>query len=610
MAPISRDDFQVGEWQVCPALNEITRGDEVRHLEPKVMDVLCCMARHAGEVLAKERLIQGVWADTFVTDDALKYTIVALRKVLDDDANDPKYIRTIPRRGYQLVAEVQLPAGPESSSDSRRRSQIVGITAVFLILLVVTLGWWMLTNWQRTASLGKVKSIAVLALDNLSGDPEQEYFADGMTETLITDLSKIRDLKVIARSSSMKYKGSDLSLDEIASELGVDALIEGTVQRENDRVRITIQMIEPATNRNLWANRYDRSQSSILVLQGEVAQEIAREIQATLTPEEELLLARNQEITSKAYEDYLRGKAHFYKATPADLDAARQYFESALENEPEYAPAQAGIAEVYAASLFLGLSPPRVVIPKWREAVLRAVEMDDKLADAHKAMASLRAWGDWDWKSAEISFRRAIELNPNDSETRALYADYLLIMKRPDEAVIQIERALELDPLNPFVRSYYGIVLLYGPHQYGAAIEQMQSVLKTNPYHHVAGKLFRAFAARGMEEEAFTALRQTFRDPDEVKLVDRDYADGGFKGAMTGLAERAAKSANERYMPAHFVAIYFSLAGEEQQALDWLERAFDEHDPNLTHCGLIFAHKDLHDQPRFQRLLRRMNLPQ
>jgi TolB-like protein/Tfp pilus assembly protein PilF len=477
------------------------------------------------------------------------------------------------------------------------------------VLLLTALGWWILHDDESAEYRGKINSIAVLPLENLSGDPSQDDLADGMTYTLINDLSRIGTVKVIARSSSMRYKGTTTPLEEIARALDVDALLEGSVQREGDRVRITIQLIEAATNRNLWANRYDRNLKSILVMQGEVALTIARDLQLTLTPEEKDFLTRYREIDPKAYEAYLRGLAHISRVTLADLETGRQYFKEALEIEPEYAPAQAGIATTWAGSLFVGAAPPREIIPKWREAALRAVEMDNQLSEVHREMAAFETWGDWDWKSAETSFRRTIELNPNDSLARSLYSHYLLIMKRPDEAIAQAEKAVELDPFNPFVLSYYGIVLQYGTRQFDAAIDQFQKVLRITPHHHVGKKLYRVYLAKGMQEEAFNSLTAATRDPEEIMILKHDYAKGGFTEVMSGMAERTSVASSKTYIPAHFVAIYHSLARNNQLALNWLERAIEERDPNVTYMGVIFAHRNLHNDPRFRELLRKLNFP-
>jgi tetratricopeptide (TPR) repeat protein len=413
----------------------------------------------------------------------------------------------------------------------------------------------------------------------------------------------------------MRYKGTDKTLSEIAQELNVEAVVDGSVLREGDQVRVTAQLIEAGTERNLWADRYERNLTSILALQGEVAQAIAREIQVTLTPDEENLLTSSRRVNPEAYEDYLKGQSHFYKLTPADLDTALQYFELALEKDPDYALAHVGTALYWAGLQQGGLVPSRERGPKARAAAQRAVELDDSLAEAHYALAIVRGWTDWDWAGAEIAFRRAIELNPSFADVRAYYSHYLMIMRRPDEALDQIERALELDPFNPLFQALYGVVLESGFHQYDEAIEQFRGVLRTVPNHPIAlAQLVATFRAKGMYEEAFDAGKTYHAtltgDPGAVEVLERGYAEGGFAGAMHRLAEWYAAYSLSGPVSRLEVAATYASAGEKDPALEWLERGFEERDPNLPNVGVMLSFDGFHNDPRFQDLLRRMNFPE
>jgi serine/threonine-protein kinase len=454
-----------------------------------------------------------------------------------------------------------------------------------------------------------ISSLAVLPLRNLSGDPEQDYFVDGMTEALITDLSRIGALKVISRSSVMRYKNTDKPLSEIAQELNVEALVEGSVLREADQVRVSAQLIEAATETNLWADRYDREISSILALQGEVAQAIAREIQVTVTPGEETLLTSTKQVDPAAYEAYLKGQFHADKLTLADLENALHYFELALEEDPDYAPAQAGIASVWVRRGQMGFTPSREAGPEAKAAALRALEMDDTLAQAHEVLAGVKAWGEWDWEGAEPEFKRAIELEPNRANVRAAYAHFLMIMKRSDEAMVQIGHALELDPLSAHVQAFFG-VLLQCTHQFDEAIDIYDFVLRTVPNHPLAlSGLVEAYYHKGMYEESYAsaiANHTAVGNPGAVEALERGWAEGGFEGAMTRMAEWWVANQPGRIAG----AFNFLAAGNQEKALDRLEEAFEAHDPNLPYLNVVPSFDTLRDKPRFQDLLRRMNLPQ
>ena len=324
------------------------------------------------------------------------------------------------------------------------------------------------------------ESIAVLPLANLSGDPEQDYFADGITEALITELGRIGALRVISRRSVMRYKGSDKSLPEIARELDVETVVEGSALRSGDRVRITAQLIHAATDSQLWAERYERNLRDILVLQGEVTTAIAREINVKLTPQEQARLASARTVNPEAHEAYLKGRFHQEKFTPQDLEIAMNYFQSALEKDPNYALAYVGIASVWYSRQQMGFVPPHEAGPRLKAATAKALELDSTLAEVHYSLAIVRGWTDWDWEGAEAEFRRAIEINPNYAHACAVYSHILMIMRRPEEALAQIERALELDPHNPMFQAFDGIRLNL-LHRYDEAIVQFRAALRTTP---------------------------------------------------------------------------------------------------------------------------------
>jgi tetratricopeptide (TPR) repeat protein len=431
-----------------------------------------------------------------------------------------------------------------------------------------------------------------------------------MTEALITDLGKIGALRVISRTSVMRFKGSDTPLAEIARQLNVEAVVEGSAQLVGQQAGITVRLIDAAAEKQLWSQTYQRDLSNLLVLQSELARAIAREIEVAVTPEETTRLASARSVNPEAHEAYLRGRFHHAELTSADLDAALSYFELSLEKDPSYAPAYAGIANVWASRNQMGYVPAREAAPIQKAAVLKALELDDSLAEAHGALAAFETWAEWDWPSAERAFGRAIELNPNYAEARAYYSHFLNIMGRPDEAMAQIERALELDPLNPFYEALYGADLLI-VNRYDDAIAQLRKARRLvpgSPLVHTG--LHTAFYLKGMYEEAFEENRAWFADAGDHEVeaaLARGYAEAGYPGAMRLAADTLAARSNYN-KPMEIAALYAS-AGKKDQALEWLENAFETRDPNIPYLGAIPHFDSLRDDPRYEELLRRMNLP-
>ncbi len=465
---------------------------------------------------------------------------------------------------------------------------------------------------KRRARRKRIQSLVVLPLTNLSRDPEQEYFADGMTEALISDLAKLRALRIISRTSAMRYKATDKSLPEIAEELNVDAVVEGSVLRVGQRVRITAQLIHATTDTHLWAERYERDLQDVLLLQSEVARAIAREIQLAVTPEETRRLASARRVNPEAHEAYLRGRFHWYKLTRRDLDTAMGYFQLALEKDPKYALAYAGIAYVWLSRGETGVVAPHEAFPKAKVAALEAIELDDTLADVHEMLGNIRRAYEWNWGGAESELQRAIELNPNSAEARLFYADFLISVGRLEEWGAEIERALELDPLNFFIQCFYGWHLVY-LRRYDEAILQLRKVLSREanfPAAHLG--LWGAFWQKQMYAEAL-AEAQEFHAlvgyTEVTEALARGYAEAGYPGAMRLAAEKLATRSNLTHIPAIRIARLYAHAGEKDRALEWLEKAYEEREGPLSRLSVVWDWDSLRDDPRFEGLLRRMNFP-
>ncbi|HVP51801.1 MAG TPA: protein kinase, partial [Terriglobales bacterium] len=455
-----------------------------------------------------------------------------------------------------------------------------------------------------------IRSVAVLPLSNFSRDPEQEYFADGMTEALICDLAKLRALKITSRTSVMRYKETGTPLPQIAEELNVDAVVEGSVMRVGPRVRITAQLIHAASDTHLWAESYERDFEDVLLLQTDIARAIAREIQVAVTPEEARRLSGARRVNPDAYEAYLKGRFHWYKLSREHLDTAMEYFQLAVEKDPSDALAYAGVQAVWGSRADCGLMRPRDALPKAKAAALRAIELDDSLAEAHISLGNCLA-ENWNWGDAEKEYKRAIELMPNSAEAHFFYSDLLVSRRRSDEWRVHIERALELDPLNFFFQCFYGWHLLY-LRRYDEAIAELRKALRTEPNLPPAHlRLWGAFYAKGMYEEAVGAAKAFFAvlgDKEIVQALQSGYAAAGYSGAMRAAAETLSQRSHLTYVQPTQIARLYAHAGDKDHALQWLEKAFEEQLPAMVHLGVDLDWEILRDDPRFQDLLRRLNL--
>ncbi len=457
------------------------------------------------------------------------------------------------------------------------------------------------------------ESIAVLPLENLSGDPQQEYFSDGIHEALITDLTQVGGLKrVIARNSVMRFKGTKTPLSKVAHELKVDGLITGAVLRSGDRVRVTAQLINPKTEAQLWAQSYERDLRDVLALQNNIVSAITREVKVQLTPQEETRLASARQVNPEAYDAYLKGMFEWYKLSRQGIDSALKYFELALEKDLEFAPAYAGIAKTWMAYMQQGFLPYDEVTPEVKAAALKALELDSTLAEVHFALAGISTWGDWDWLGGERAFRRAIELNPKYPDARIYYSHFLNTMKRPREAMEQAERALELDPLNTLFQGLYGMDLMFA-RRYDEAIVVLRNVLKTSPNDAIALSTLRsAYHMKHMYNEALETWKASYAakgDHEAEEALDRGYVEGGYQGALRRAAETLAERSKTTFVTPWQIATLYTRAGMNKEAIDWLEKAYQNHDGNMPYISMDPIFDPLRNEHRFQDLLQRMKLP-
>jgi TolB-like protein/DNA-binding winged helix-turn-helix (wHTH) protein/Flp pilus assembly protein TadD len=612
-----------GDFELDLRARELHKNGAKVVLQEQPLQVLAILLANAGKVVIREELRQQLWpSDTFVDfDNGLNTAINKIREALGDSRGNPHFVETLPRRGYRFIAPLRKngiePQAAEKATQAPpsfqlprerkvRHVALVGVASAAVLLLSFFL--WK-PVWRPTAN--HIGSLAVLPLENLSRNPDEEYFADGMTEALTTDLGKLSALRVISRTSVMQYKRTRKSLQEIAQELKVDAILEGTVARSGNRVRVTANLVQASPERHLWAETYDSEIGDILTVQTTVAQAIAREIQVKLTPQEQKMLAKARPVDSKALDLSLRGSYALSIGTAEALEQAGTYFQRAIEEDPTYAPAYSGLAASYA--WVPGRSPARELMPKAKQAALKAVELDDSLPDAHTALARVELWYDWNWTDAEREFKRAIELNPNNADAHSHYARELVVLGRTEEALREARRAINLAPLSFY--DDYPIWVFILAHRYDLALERTQAAMQNRP-NWVWGhyNLAQIYEQTGKSDEAiqeFMKAEELFgTDPEWIERLKEAFARSGARGYWNRTLERYRKSATSHYASPGMVAAVCARVGDKQCVFEWLEKGFEERDDLLINLKVEPVFDSLHSDSRFQDLVRRVGLPQ
>ncbi len=487
-SPVSPGLLRFGVFEADPRTGELRKAGRKIAIQEQPFRTLLALLDRPGEVVTREDLRAKVWpADTFVDfDTGLNKAVRKIREALGDSADSPRFIETLPRRGYRFLAPVEVigattaPAPPveappaEKGAPHRPRRLALPVAAA-AVLLAALAGWaW----WVRSDARPAIRSIAVLPLKNLSGDPNQQYFADGMTDELITMLAQIHSLRVISRTSVMRFRGVRRPLPDIARELNVDAVIEGSVLQSGGSVRVTAQLLDARQDRHLWAASYERRLTDVVGLQSQVAQAIAEQVKASLTPQEHTSLARRSPVNPDAYQAFLRGRFLWNTRRKEEVGKAIGYFRQAIQLQPDYARAWAGLAGCYMSlGGDMGVVAPGDAAPDARAAVAKALQIDSGLADGHLTLANIKLWYDWDWAGAGREYRRALDLSPNDSTAHRNYSHYLLLMRRFDEALAETRRALDLDPLDRLANAH--LVWLYlDTHQPDKALAQSAKLLE------------------------------------------------------------------------------------------------------------------------------------
>jgi TolB-like protein/DNA-binding winged helix-turn-helix (wHTH) protein/Flp pilus assembly protein TadD len=631
-------EFHFGEFTLDQSRYRLQRGERLLRLEKLPMELLILLVERRGELISREEIAERLWGKGVFLDidHSINTAIRKIRLVLRDDPEKPRFVETVVGKGYRFAAPVicnhgdstsqvpPLPLPAQVASNTAvlsNKKRVVSIRLKVLLGSVAVLALFTVAFLLNSGGPAKgtrppaIKSLAVLPLQNLSGDPTQEYFADGMTEELIGRLSNIHGLRVISRTSAMHFKNTQLSVPEIAKTLGVDAIVEGSVIREGNRIRVHAQLIRGATDEHIWAEEYQREYRDLLALQDEVARSIAERIQISLTPQERTSLASTPTVDPEAHEDYLKGRYYFNQRTDDALNKSIGCFQQAIARNPGYALAYSGLADGYAMRGFRGAFPSKDALSRAKTAALKAIELDDTLAEPHASLAFIAETHEWDWATAEREYKRALELNPADARAHHWYAGYLMYVGRFEDGISEARRARDLDPLSlPVNNALAGRLLVAG--RYDEALEQVQKTLELNPHFAPAHQtLGWAYLRSGKREEAIREFRKALElsgtdDSDLLLDLGFAYATAGNPQEARRILAKLKKLHERGLVPSGSIAILYGALGELNEAFTWLEKAYEERDPQLTYLkvpGRRF--EPMRHDPRFQQLVHRIGLP-
>lgn len=565
--------YEFGPFRLDAKGHMLFRGDKPVSLPPKAIDTLLLLVENAGSVVDKSEILKRVWKDAFVEEGSLTRAISLLRKSLGE--TDQEYIATISKRGYRFVARVSGAPDPEAVATPDRLT------------------------------------LVVLPFENLSGDAGQEYFNDGLTEEMITQLSRLNPqrLGIIARTSSMRYKGTKKSIREIGQELHVSHVLEGSVRRECERVRISAQLIQVCDETHVWAETYERNLGDILKLQSEVSRSVAREIRVKLSPQEKRRLATVGSVSSAAYEAYLKGRHLWNKRTEEGMRKSITYYEDAIRQYPEYAMAHAGIADSYVMLACRGMVPAKETFRKAKVAARRALDLDSELADAHGSLAHVRLH-DWDWEGLERDFERAIELNPSDAIVYYWYGEFLMTLGRPQDAIAVTERAYRIDPLSGVIAASFGMIL-YLARKYDQAVHVLQRAQEISPEHFLLHmRLGLVWIQQGKADDAIreleTAVHLANQSTETIAALAIACGAAGKLDEARALTNELEAGRDKRYvLPYNFAKIY-SACGDVVKTFAWLEHAYEDGSPDLIELNSEPIFDPIRADPRFSGLMRRV----
>ena len=624
-----------GAFEINLQSGELRKNGMRLRLSGQPFQVLAVLTQRPGELVTREELHAKLWpSDTFVDfDHGLNNAVARIREALDDSSATPRYIETIPRRGYRFIAPLTdlqtnsvstvVPEVPKSvahgsiavttPTTTEQRSlpvqRTILVCAVALVgLLAVGIGWYYSHRKSPT-----IQSVAVLPLDNLSGDAGQDYLADGMTEELIGRLATIRQLRVISRTSAMRFKKTQESVPQIAKKLGVDAVVEGSVIKDGNRVRVHAQLIRAATDEHIWSESYDREFGDVLVLESEVAQSIAEKVQVTVTGRERESLARARSVSPEAYEAYLKGRYYWNKRTGESMLKSAAYFQEAIDKDPTFSAAFSGLADCNSGLAWHGFVSPAEGLPKAYAAAQKAIELDPESAEAHASLGLVLSH-QWKWRDAQREFQHALQLNNRYANAHHWYGDSLSVVGRHEAALEEAKQALDLDPFNLMIGTWVSL-RYYQARDYDHAIEQGQNTVELDANFAAAHMILgESYAQKRMEKESLaelqTAASLSGNSPLYLAQLGVAYALAGRKAEALRILDRLRNPSFENYVFPYGIAQIYAALDNEKQTFMWLEAAYRDHAVWMTYLGVDPVFDRFRPNPHFQDLVRRVGLNQ
>jgi TolB-like protein/Tfp pilus assembly protein PilF len=587
--------YKFGPFCLDRAERRLLRDGKVVPLAPKVFDLLLVLVQHGGHLIEKEELLKQVWPDQFVEEGNLPLNISTLRKALGEEHSARRYIETVPKRGYRFVADVRQVEVDVNPWVAEKR----------------TIG--AITPGEKAGTQSSaIDSLAVLPFVNVSADPGTEYLSDGITESIINSLSRLPRLRVMARSTVFRYKGREVDAEEVGRELKVGAVLLGRLLHFGDHLIIRTELVEVGSGRQLWGEQYNRKLTDILAVQGEIATEISEKLRLRLTEREQSILTKRYTEKTEAYQAYLQGRYFWDKRTEEALKKAIEYFQQAIDMDQNYALAHAGLADCYAVLGNFSFLTPKESYPKAKRAAINALEIDDRMAEAHTSLAWIKAHYDWDWPGAERKFKQAIELNPEYTPAHYWYALFLSAMGRHEEAIAQGRRSQEIEPRSLVPNIALGFTLLFARRD-SEAIEQLRKTVEMEPnFSWPRWLLGWAYGQKEMYGEAIAELNGAVSGTGSrtlsLSMLGHGYAISGRRAeALTVLAE-LQEIGKRKYVAPFFMVLIYAGLGESERAFEWLEKAY-----KCRSWGLLWLKVDprldsLRSDERFTSLLRRIGL--
>ena len=654
--------YEFGDFRLETAEQLLLRRGQPISLTPKAFDTLLVLVQSSGHLVEKDELMKRVWADAFVEEANLARNVWALRKTLEDDNGEHRYIETVPKRGYRFIAPVrevasadtgvliqrrvrarivseeeETPEEPQvrtkptippgsvvetrgpmtalslsTPRNRKRRNAALGLLAIAILIVAVAIPTVVIRNARSGSTSKTIESVAVLPFNNLSNDPELDYLSEGITENLINRLSQVSRLKIIAHNSVFRYKGKQVDPQKVGGELGVQAILIGRLEARGGELSISGELVDARDGTHLWGDHYERKLSDLQSLQGELAQDMASALRLQLSGEEKTRFGQGYTRNAEAYQLYLKGRYFWNKRTTEGMKKGLESFEQAIRLDPDYAAAYVGLADCYGVLSQVGDFSPNDVMPKAKAAALDALRIDETIAEAHASLAMIDELYDWNWKSADTEFKRAIELNPNYATAHHWYAMYLSAMGRNNEALAEIRRAEALDPVSLITDTNEGWIL-FCARQYDQAINKLQATIEMDPnFANAHYKLALVYEIKGMYKEAVEEhLKSKALSGDiseNMEKLKAAYVTSGSKGYYREELRQLKDTSTRGYvLPKYFVLTELQL-GNTEETLKWLEAAYKERTEPLAYLRVDPRFDSLRSDARFEDLLRRVNL--